>query len=311
MFLNPASSSSIFNENTITSSQSSSSFHRSSSSKNENSVRPLGMKTPHNTVKHDSSLVKKSGQQQQSTQRRRRALGDISNKNGGGSAAKGSGKNGSSGTGIGGGSLALKPLSLNNNQGGLRSNKPKNRQVKFSKSGIGIKSVSKPSLSSSSSSTKLQQKKQSSSSEEYDGIFGVTTRWSTTHQDHDRPSPLEQLPDKDEFDLSTNVAEEIRQHRMKERVRKEKVEEERMEERLRMKRDVLFDHDDETKNDDVEDGLQQLLTNHCNIVEDDEQEALWELKTSPAWEEEEFDPAKERRLSGNDPASLWGDILSP
>ena len=79
-----------------------------------------------------------------------------------------------------------------------------------------------------------------------------------------------------------------------------------------MKRDVLFD--EKNKNDDVEDGLQQLLTNHCNIVEEDEQEALWELKTSPAWEEEEeeeFDPAKERRLSGNDPVSLWGDILSP
>ena len=310
MFLNPASSSSIFNENTTTSSQSSSSsFHRSSS-KNENAV-PLGMKTPHNYVKHGSNLVKKSGQQQ-STQRRRRALGDISNKNGGSAAKGNSGKNGTgSSNGIGGGgSLALKPLSLNNNQGGLRLNKPKNRQVKFSKSGSGIKSVSKQPLSSSSSSTKLQ--KTQSSSEEYDGIFGVTTRWSTTHQDHDRPSPLEQLPDKDEFDLSTRVAEEIRQHRLKERVRKEKVEEERMEERLRMKRDVLFDGDDE-KNDDVEDGLQQLLTNHCNIVEEEEQEALWELKTSPAWEEEEeeFDPAKERRLSGNDPVSLWGDVLSP
>ena len=273
------------------------------------------MKTPHNTVKHGSSnTIKKSGQQQ-STQRRRRALGDISNKNGGSAAKGNSGKNGSNGGIGGGGSLALKPLSLNNNQGGLRSNKSKNRQVKFSKSGSGIKSVSKQPLSSSSSSTKLLQKKQSSSSsEEYDGIFGVTTRWSTTHQDHDRPSPLEQLSDKDEFDLSTRVAEEIRQHRLKERVRKEKVEEERMEERLRMKRDVLFDGDDENKNDDVEDGLQQLLTNHFNIVEEEEQEALWELKTSPAWgekEEEEFDPAKERRLSGNDPVSLWGDVLSP
>jgi len=92
-----------------------------------------------------------------------------------------------------------------------------------------------------------------------------------------------------------------------------KSEEKRMEERLRMKNDVLFDCS--TKNG-VEDDLQQLLTDHCNIVEDEEeQDALWELKTSPAWEEEddeeEFDPTKERRLSGTDPVSLWGDILSP
>jgi len=252
------------------------------------------MKTPHNNnTKNSSNNVKKSGQ---TTQRRRRALGDISNK--GGSAAKAIGKNG------GGGGLALKPLSTNNQ--GLRSNNSsKNRQVKFSKSGSGIKS-GKPSLSSSSS--KPQQKKQSSSSE-YDGIFGVTTRWSNTNLDHDRPSPFAQLP-KEEFELSNNVAEEIRQHRLKERVRKEEAEEKRMEERLRMKNDVLFDCS--TKNG-VEDDLQQLLTDHCNIVEDDEEEdALWELKTSPAWEEEEeFDPTKERRLSGTDPVSLWGDILSP
>mmetsp|Transcript_15862 Transcript_15862/g.23731 ORF Transcript_15862/g.23731 Transcript_15862/m.23731 type:complete len:285 (+) Transcript_15862:156-1010(+) len=281
MFLNPASSS-IFNENTTSSS--STSFR---SSKNENAA-PLGMKTPHNNnAKNSSNNVKKSGQ---TTQRRRRALGDISNK--GGSAAKATGKNGS------GGGLALKPLSTNNQ--GLRSNNSsKNRQVKFSKSGSGIKS----GKSSSSSSSKPQQKKQSSS--EYDGIFGVTTRWSNTNLDHDRPSPFAQLP-KDEFELSNNVAEEIRQHRLKERVRKEEVEEKRMEERLRLKNDVLFD----CSTNGVEDDLQQLLTDHCNIVEDEEeQDALWELKTSPAWEEEddveEFDPTKERRLSGTDPISLW------
>ena len=290
MFLNPASSS-IFNENTTSSSTTS--FR---SSKNENAVS-LGMKTPHNNnAKNNSNNVKKSGQT--TTQRRRRALGDISNK--GGSAAKATGKNGS------GGGLALKPLSTNNQ--GLRSNNSsKNRQVKFSKSGSGIKSGKS---SSSSSSSKPQQKKQSSS--EYDGIFGVTTRWSNTNLDHDRPSPFAQLP-KEEFELSNNVAEEIRQHRLKERVRKEDAEEKRMEERLRMKNDVLFDCS--TKNG-VEDDLQQLLTDHCNIVEDEEeQDALWELKTSPAWEEEddveEFDPTKERRLSGTDPVSLWGDILSP
>ena len=58
---------------------------------------------------------------------------------------------------------------------------------------------------------------------------------------------------------------------------------------------------------------------HCWDEED--QEGLWELKASPAWEEEEdddenddengkFDPTEERRLSGTDPVSLWGDILS-
>ncbi len=73
-----------------------------------------------------------------------------------------------------------------------------------------------------------------------------------------------------------------------------------MEERLRLKKDV-------------ENDLQQLLMDHCNILEEeeDEQEALWELKISPAWEEEDFDPTEERRLSGTDPVSLWGDILSP
>jgi len=306
MFLNPASSSSIFNENATSSS--SSSLHRFSS-KNENSV-PFGMKTPHsnNNVKNNG-IVKKSGQttSTQKQQRRRRALGDISNK-GGGSAAKAGGKNGTSG------GLALKPSSTGLRLSSSSNNNNKNRQVKFSKSGGGIKS-SKPS-SSSSSSIKLQQKQQQySSSSEYDGVFGVTTRWSNTNLDHDRPSPFTQLP-KDEFDLSTTVQEEIRQHRLKERVRKEEEKEKRMEEQMKLLR--MNDNigiGDVTK--DVDD-LQQLLMDHCNIVEgeeDDEQEALWTLKTSPAWEEEEdgeeFDPTKERRLSGTDPVSLWGDILSP
>ncbi|KAK1737565.1 hypothetical protein QTG54_011851 [Skeletonema marinoi] len=163
-------------------------------------MRPLGMKTPHNNnAKNSSNNVKKSGQT--TTQRRRRALGDISNK--GGSAAKATGKNGS------GGGLAL---NLINEQSGLSL---------IIASGSGIKSGKSSSLSSSS---KPQQKKQSSS--EYDGIFGVTTRWSNTNLDHDRPSPFAQLP-KEEFELSNNVAEEIRQHRLKERVRKEEAEEKR------------------------------------------------------------------------------------
>ncbi len=50
-------------------------------------------------------------------------------------------------------------------------------------------------------------------------------------------------------------------------------------------------------------------------VDEEEQEGLWELKASPAWEEDDdndgkFDFAEERRLSGTDPVSLWGDILS-
>jgi len=49
--------------------------------------------------------------------------------------------------------------------------------------------------------------------------------------------------------------------------------------------------------------------------EEDEQNELLELKTSPAFEEQEddenimFDPTEERRLSGTDPISLWGDVL--
>jgi len=306
MFLNPASSS-IFNENTTSSS---SSFRRSSSSKKNENAAPLGMKTPHNNSKNGSSggnVVKKSGQTTQ--QRRRRALGDISNK-GGGSAAKGTGKNGS--VGGGGNKLVLKPLST-----GLRSNNhisSKNRQVKFSRGGTTSGSIKN---TRSTTSTKLQQPpKKSSSSSEYDGIFGVTTRWATTDQDHDRPPPYlnSQLLTKDEFELSNTVAEEIRQHRLKERVKKEELEERRMEERLRMKKKDVLD-DTAAMTNDVENDLQQLLMDNCNIVEEeeDEQEALWELKTCPAWEEEEgeFDPTEERRLSGTDPVSLWGDILSP
>ena len=282
MFLNPASTS-IFNENK-SSSSSSSSFRRSSSS-NENAA-PLGMKTPHNNVKSHGSTnnIKKSstysGQTKTNTmQRRRRALGDISNKgSGSGSAAKGGavGKN----SGASGG-LVVKPLSSVNR---ISNGSNKNRQVKFSKSG-GVKN------GKSSTSSKSQSTKQRSSSTDYDGVFGVTTRWSNTDLDYGRPTPLSQIP-KEEFDMASNAAEEIRHHRHKERLRKEEAQERKMEEVLRMKKDV-FD---------------------ARVVEDDLQEALWELKISPAWEEdddEEFDPTNERRLSGTDPVSLWGDILSP
>ena len=61
--------------------------------------------------------------------------------------------------------------------------------------------------------------------------------------------------------------------------------------------------------------------NDGDVVDEEDQEGLWELKASPAWEEEDdddendnengkFDPTEERRLSGTDPVSLWGDILS-
>ena len=85
---------------------------------------------------------------------------------------------------------------------------------------------------------------------------------------------------------------------------------------LRMNQDLV--------DKDVDDLQQLLMDHHVDILEEAgeeeedgdvvEQEALWELKTSPAWEdeeEEEFDLTKERRLSGTDPVSLWGDMLSP
>ena len=312
MFLNPASASSIFNdENATTSLHSSSSSSKTTSllGKNENSF-PLGMKTPHNNNmngggvknKNNGNGGKKSGGlQQQKT--RRRALGDISNRGGGGSGS--SAKNGGGGKS---GGLALKSSSTASSGLKLSSssynNNNKNRQVKLSKGGSSsssiIKSSSKPS--SSSSSSRLQQKQQQQ--QEYDGIFGVTTRWSQQcnlddDNEHNRPSPFDIDPlIKEEFDLSTQISKEIQDVRMKKRlIHEKKIMEDNSDTKWQCDDDIVVSHDD-------------------GDVDDEEQEGLWELKASPAWEEDDddengrFDPTEQRRLSGTDPVSLWGDILS-
>ncbi len=263
---------------------------------NENSVA----KTPHR-----NKDATKGGQ---TTQRRRRALGDISNRKGGGGGATG-----------GKGGVVLKQQSNNTTtQSALKlgnskvlfpssSTKSRTSQVKFSKTpstksntsnkarlggGSGVKSTtsSKPKA------------KQSNSLDEYDGVYGITTRWAddVNHGDETRP-PYGLVPEEELF-MAENIRDEMQERRQKEKEERDRLEDERHE--------ALLDASVQAFHEQNDRDIAEMGTIQDILGEDDNNG--WDLldKKLP-WEEEDgstFDPTEERRLSGADPFSLWGDI---
>jgi len=287
MFLNnPASARSILanNENATTAHRSKSIGENGTKKAtfNENSA-----KTPHRNKDAASS---KGGQ---NTQRRRRALGDISNRKGGGG-----------GSGAKGGVIlkqATGSLKSTNSKNLFPSSSTKNRtaQVKFSKTPSAKNASSKARLGGgvglNSSNPKLKQRAPAS---EYDGVFGATTRWAREDVADDSRPPFDLIP-KDELDLFSDCRDEIQNHQKKECDERDRLELERCEEKFL-----------EQVNDIDIDGLGNKLGGSCDISGDDPTDEWDLLHQKLPWEEEDgvYDPAEERRLSGSDPYSLWGDI---
>ena len=277
----------------------------------ENSV-----KTPHN--KKDSKGL---GGGSQTTQRRRRALGDISNRKGSGAAANngGGGKNGG---------VVLKQTTTTSKSKFPSSTTKKNRttQVKFSKTSStksnngngGLLTTNKARLggaigesSIKSSSTNSESKQRSSSSnntiaptstlsstttDEYDGIFEATTRWAQ-HEDESNRSVYDTVP-KEELEMFDNYRDDLFDRHVKEDAERIRLENERDEERFMECMRVVHDNDE----DDL--GTGRLGFGELDNINDDllADKLPWEI------EDGEFDPAEERRLSGSDPLSLWGDV---
>lgn len=266
---------------------------------NENA---MNVKTPHNGNKNNkdaSSSSSKSGQKTQ--QRRRRALGDISNRKAGGG-----------GLGGGKGGVVLKQKN-NATQGALKKSasstaKPRTSQVvKFSKTpSAKISASNKARLGGGGSATKSSKPKQQRAESEYDGVFGATTRWSTANDfiDDDARNPFDIVPG-DELDVCDNFREELWEKQRKKKEVKDGKEMRKSEEGfVESVRSV-----GEANKKEVQD-----LCNSFGRVSgggDDDDDDEWDmLNQKLPWEEEDgtFDPAEERRLSGTDPYSMWGDI---
>ena len=291
MFLNnPATTKSILTTNN----ENATAVHRSKSIGGENGTKKAtfnnnhAVKTPHRNK--DGTVPSKGGPQ--TTQRRRRALGDISNRKG--AAGGGGGGNGAANKG----GLVLKQQSSS-----LKSVKfsktPSNKSTATkARGGSGVK---KGSASNSTTKSKQQQSQGESSTDEYDGVFGVTTRWSNFDtEDEIRSNPLDLFRDEDELDFVDKFREEMWNEERKEKEERDRLDDERDERRF----EEMIRSVDEQNEKDME---ELALRNGDDGIVDDllDQKLLWEEE-----EEEEggYDPAEERRLSGSDPYSLWGDI---
>ena len=278
----------------------------------ENSV-----KTPHN--KKDSKGL---GGGSQTTQRRRRALGDISNRKGSGAATNGGGgKNGG---------VVLKQTTTTLKSKFPSSTTKKNRttQVKFSKTPstksnngnggllttnkacLGGAIIGESSIKSSSTNSKPKQRSSSSNNtiaptstlssttttDEYDGIFEATTRWAQ-HEDESNRSVYDTVP-KEELEMFDNYRDDLFDRHVKEDAERIRLEKERDEGRFTECMRAVHDNDE----DDL--GTGGLGFGELDTINDDllADKLPWEI------EDGEFDPAEERRLSGSDPLSLWGDV---
>ena len=102
--------------------------------------------------------------------------------------------------------------------------------------------------------------------------------------------------------MAERMSEEFRAQDEKEEAERSRLETEREEEEIRASLQALREADER-------DVLEMVRREASERNEEDEEDLL--AQKLP-WEEEDgvFDPAEERRLSGNDPQSLWGDILS-
>ena len=295
MFLNnPATTKSILTTNN----KNATAVHRSKSIGGENGTKRAtfnnnnnnAVKTPHRNK--DGAVPSKGGPQ--TTQRRRRALGDISNRKG--AAGGGGGGNGVANKG----GLVLKQQSSS-----LKSVKfsktPSNKSTATkARGGSGVKKGS-TSNSTTKSKQRQQQSQGESSTDEYDGVFGVTTRWSNfdIEDERGRSNPLDLFRDEDELDFVDKFREEMWDEERKEREERDRLDDERDERRL----EEMIRSVDEQNEKDMEELA--LRNGDEGIVADlFDQKLLWEEEE----EEGGYDPAEERRLSGSDPYSLWGDI---
>lgn len=313
MFLNnPSSTRSILanNENSLAE-------HRSSkplSSENNglkkkpfnenNNMTTKGLKTPHRNKDASGTIPN-------TQQSRRRALGDISNRKavGGGGGANGK-SNG----------LALKPSSITTqglkpSSSNINSNKkalfpsslPLNRfqpvkPLKFksvststSKTRLGSgasNNVQRASTTKTTTSATVSSRKPS----EYDGIFGKTTRWSQPDEEYEKYGSAFRVS-QEELDEVSNLRQEMCDRIKHETIRNIRMEQEAMDEEWnRKEKDIL--------EKDVKD--LGLLMGNVDLYEEDGMSDL--LAGFGDDDDSVYDPAEERRLSGSDPFSMWGDI---
>ena len=239
-------------------------------------------KTPHGKKEGKGAVAG------QTTQRRRRALGDISNRKGGlSSAAAGGGVKGK---------IVLKPAAGGGNAQQVKSNSnnkilfpstaAKNRQVKFSKAANATSRD--PGMKNAA---KLRSR-----AVEHDDIYGPTTRWAPSRDlDEERRSPFDTVP-KEELEMMDDLFDEIEEQDRREAEARDRAELRRYEElELKMTREM---------NDDY-------LADDIGVVSEDSDDPLGLAERLP-WELEDernfADPAEERRRSGCDPHSLWGEL---
>ncbi|EED96101.1 predicted protein [Thalassiosira pseudonana CCMP1335] len=264
---------------------------------NENS-----MKTPH----RNKDKLLDGGAAATTQQRRRRALGDISNRKGGGLA--GNGATGKSGAG-------KVVVGLKQNKAILfatPSAKPRNMQQQQQLNPP--RTANKTPSNSTTIKPRLvgggtipTNRPKTAKSSEYDGVFGVTTRWSEEVNTFDRDrSPFDFIP-REEVEMVDTIRREMIENDKKQRLEKLVKEERAFQEEL-LEQYCLVD-------ENGDDGLAEVF-DRCDLNGNDEKEdneeddtALWNaLDRSNSWEDGVFDPAEERRLCGSDPLSMWGDF---
>jgi hypothetical protein len=290
----PASSTGVLFNN-----ENASAVHRSSKSIVEKGMKKASfndenVKTPHRS-NTDAAIAGKGGEQ--TAQRRRRAFGrDISNR------GQAGGEAGSKGD------LASKQSSSkaygNNTKASFPPSSTANRvtQVAFSKTTFAESVVANSERLGGGSGAKGADAKPKSRSSgvEHDGVFKATTRWASDDVRDEIRSPFDLVPE-DELYMFSKLRDESSDLRKKENDKRDRLELQRCEMRfMEQIRAVQVMDEKDMKHYggiDAENGA-------------DESSAWDLLDRKLPWEEEDgdYDPAEERRLSGSDPLSLWGDV---
>ncbi|KAL3809689.1 hypothetical protein ACHAXA_004240 [Cyclostephanos tholiformis] len=232
------------------------------------------VKTPHRGNK-DASIAGKGGQQ--TAQRRRRAFGqDISNRGQAGGEAGGKGDLSSKQTSTKPGKVTFPSTSTAN-----RASQVAHGKVTF----VEGKAANRARLGGESVARGADVK-------QYDGAVEVTTRWASDDAGEKTRSPFDLVPE-EELYMVSKFRDESSDLRRKEVMERDKLELERCEELFMEQIRAVGEIDD------------------CEICGDES--STWNLLYGKLpWEEEDgkYDPAEERRLSGSDPFSLWGDVLN-
>jgi hypothetical protein len=260
--------------------------------------------TPH---RNNKSAISKVGQ---TTQRHRRAFGDISNRKvtGGGGGASGGGKDNSlvlnrtSSSNLAHGSLKstankLTTSNLTHSSKVQYPTLPPSAPSALTNNGQGgINSLRQPRQRSSSNI--ITSSKINAAGKRCD-VFPSTTRWANDDAIiEDTRSPFYLVSEK-EWNMVSDLREEFSTSTQKESEERIRLEIERDEqlfmEKIRDINDEALATSNPTSNVD---GLNGLLDG-LHLLED---KLPWEVDDGG------FDPTEERRLSGNDPCSLWGDI---